>query len=67
MTDKEKYILEHYLILKNGEVFSNLKTKNWFLGRNKKPNKGKLYNAIIKYTNEDVTTIERNLNTAIEV
>ena len=41
MTDKEKYILEHYLITKN--------------------------NAIIEYTDEDVTTIERNLNTAIEV
>ena len=126
MTDKEKYILEHYLITKNGEIFSNLKTKkeyvklktysdkdgyetvtvvcdsngkrqpfhihrlvaccellsnflyfcsrnnnpsviDWFLERNKKPNKGKLYNAIIKYTYEDVTTIERNLNTAIEV
>ena len=31
MTDKEKYILEHYLITKNGEVFSNLKTKKEYV------------------------------------
>ena len=31
MTDKEKYILEHYLITKNGEIFSNLKTKKSML------------------------------------
>lgn len=47
--------------------YSNPSIISWFLSRNKIPNKGKLHNAIIEYTDEDVTTIERNLNTAIKV
>lgn len=69
------------ITLNNGEIYifpsashaarffgyANPSVISWFLSRHKSPRNGKLYNAIIEYTNEDVTTIERNLSTVTEV